>query len=537
MSRGCFMGCSAWLPAYAGGAYYHSRIPLTPEPTGRPVTTKHYRLEFVLFLLALALLSSNVLLFTVNVANPLIISDGWTFVDKVVRKSAEGHFAWQDIFFKRSAMDHSQPLRKLILLFHYRYFDLDFSIEAIAGLLFGFLNIALLWGVARHGRGDTRPSAGELLGFAALAAVYFSLNATTVYSYPLMTLSYSSHTFILMMLVCAWFALANPRWNLVLLLAAAALAMNVVADDTGIIVTIACLLVILLQVFRGAPRRRALHVAMVVAGACVAYNIGYDMLLPQPQGAGGKLDFAGLLGRYSQAWQLSIPFTASVVHLIHLREWFGAGAGIAAGLIAIVVMAAHGWFWWKALTGPRNLASFVAIALMLMFYGLVAGILLGRVGAKGVMYLWQPRYTLLYEWNIVALLLMALAQFRPAVSMASSTSPSGAAVAGAIPERALMSASALLLVLQVPLSVDGWQHVRPIQVYQQRMATKIGSLALDADPSPTRCMPQMVVCHFPESRRKELMRFLEGNQLNLFSPSFQKRHQLYPGPGATTPSR
>ena len=501
------------------------------------MTPKHHRLEFVLFLLVLALLSSNALLFTVKVANPLVISDGWTFVDKVVRKSAEGHFAWQDIFFKRSAMDHSQPLRKLILLFHYRYFDLDFSIEAIAGLLFGFANIGLLWGIARHGRGDTRPSASELLGFGALTAVYFSLNATAVYSYPLMTLSYSSHTFILMMLVCAWFALVSARWHVVSLLAAAALAMNVVADDTGIIVTIACLLAILLQVFRGAPRRRALLVAVVVAGACVAYNIGYDMLLPRPQGAGGKLDFAGLLGRYSQAWQLSIPFAASIVHLTHLREWFGTGAEVAAGLIAIVVMAAHGWFWWRALTGSRNLASFVAIALMLMFYGLVAGILLGRVGAKGVMYLWQPRYTLLYEWNIVALLLMALAQLRSTAWMARPANRHGVAVAGAIPARVMMTASVLLLVLQVPLSLDAWQHVRPIQAYQQRMAVRIGRLALDPGNDPGRCMPQMVVCHFPESRREELMRFLEGHQLNLFSPTFQRRHQLYPGPGAIPPSR
>jgi len=76
-------------------------------------------------------------------------------------------------------------------------------------------------------------------------------------------------------------------------------------------------------------------------------------------------------------------------------------------VIAIVVIAAHAWFWRSALVGRRNLASFVAVALMLVFYGLVAGILLGRVGANGMLYLWQPRYTLIYAWNIVALLLMA----------------------------------------------------------------------------------------------------------------------------------
>jgi len=491
----------------------------------------------MLFLVALAVLASNAILFASRVANPLIVSDGWAFVDEVVRKTAEGNFALQDLFFKRGALDHSQPLRKLVLLFHYRYFDLDFSIEAVTGLLFGLLNIVAFWWIAREGRRGSRPSASELLGFTALAAVYFSLNASVIYSWPLMTLSYSTHSFILAMLVSAWFALADARGRSMLLLAATSLLMNLVADDTGIIVTIACLLVILLRALQGTPVRRALLVATIVAGACVAYNVGYAMLLPQPQASGAKLDWAGLLGRSSQAWQLSIPFTASIVHITHLQEWFGAGAEVAAAVIAIVVIAAHAWFWRSALVGRRNLASFVAVALMLVFYGLVAGILLGRVGANGMLYLWQPRYTLIYAWNIVALLLMALAQARSVGPAMNSMAPSRAGATDALPARTLMAASALLLGLQVPLSMDGWQHVRPIQVYQQRLAAQIGRLALDPGKAPGRCMPQMVVCHFPESRREELMRFLEGNHLNLFSPSFQRRHHLYPGPEAIPPSR
>src|SRR3546814_18804286 len=80
------------------------------------------------------------MLFPARVANPLVASDGWAFVDGVVRKAAEGNFEWQDLFFKRGALDHSQPLRKLSLLFHYRFFDLDFSIDAIAGVSFAIVS-------------------------------------------------------------------------------------------------------------------------------------------------------------------------------------------------------------------------------------------------------------------------------------------------------------------------------------------------------------------------------------------------------------
>src|SRR3546814_14806596 len=123
------------------------------------------------------------MLFPAKVANPLVASDGWAFVDGVVRKAAEGNFEWQDLFFKRGALDHSQPLRKLSLLFHYRFFDLDFSIDAIAGVSFAIVNVAILWWVARSGRRGMPPSASEYFAFTALAAVFLSLTATVVFRY------------------------------------------------------------------------------------------------------------------------------------------------------------------------------------------------------------------------------------------------------------------------------------------------------------------------------------------------------------------
>src|SRR3546814_7478672 len=118
------------------------------------------------------------MLFPARVANPLVASDGWAFVDGVVRKAAEGNFEWQDLLFKRGALDHSQPLRKLSLLFNYRFFALDFLLDAIAGVSFAIVNVALLWWVARSGRRGIPACSSEYFALMGLETVYFSLDET-----------------------------------------------------------------------------------------------------------------------------------------------------------------------------------------------------------------------------------------------------------------------------------------------------------------------------------------------------------------------
>jgi hypothetical protein len=483
------------------------------------------------WLLALVVvIGLNALLFTTRAANPLIVSDEWSFVDEVVRPVPEGGFDVADLFFKRSALDHSQPLRKLVLLFHYRYFDLDFSIAAVVGLAFAFCNLALFWLAARPPPG-ARLGAGHALGFAALAAVYLSLNAPVVFNWPLLTLAYSSHTFMILLFLAAWRALGGSGWRSLAVVFLAALAMAIVTDDTGLVATIALVVAVALAVLRGgtSPRRGA-GVAALAGAAYATYAVGYAWLVPgtagAPGGAGpgfGEL-FARLLQFRDEAWQMLVtPLVAPVAHRLHLRSWVGGDAAWLETGIAVVALACHGWFWWRALRGRWNLAGFVATCLMLLFYGLVAGLLLGRISGFGPGYLWQPRYAVIYAWGLVALLLMALGQLGAREPHARSA-----------PERAraghfgLAAAAALLLGLQVPLSLHAWDALRYTRKYQERLALQMGALARQPARTPAPCLPQLTVCRFPEAQRVRLMRFLHQNQLNLFSPRFQARHRLYP---------
>ena len=492
-------------------------------------------LPAALFGALLTLIGLNALLFAVKSVNPLIASDAWHVVDTVLRQAHAGQFDIGDLFAKRGGFDHSQPLRKLILLFHYHFFDLDFSIEAVIGVVAAFLNLAVLWLMVR-GRGLHAAAASplQMLGFAALAAVYLSLNSPIVFSWSLVTLNYTTHTFLLAFFASAWWAMQGGGRGRLLMVFASALAMDVVGDDTGLIATLAVCVPIALAALTLGRRRRAIEIAAIALAAYLVYKIGYTMLVPSPAGHASRTGLAigemlrDLGQQAGDSWKwIALPLTASVIHRSQLREWLGPDTSGVEVAIALLVVAGHAWFWWRALRGRQGLAGFVAIALMMLFYGLVAGMVLARVSVQGADYLWQPRYALIYEWNMVALLLLALDQvgIEPeSRGSASLPAPAPGRRSGLV---VAVVATALLL-LQVPLSLTSWGSVRYLSAYQQRMALQMGELARDPAHVPATCAPALVVCRYPPAKRLQVMQFLRANRLNLFSPGFQARNRLYP---------
>lgn len=486
----------------------------------------------VVFLGLLVAIAVNALLYAAKAANPLIASDGWYFLDAVVRKAARGDFMLGDLFLKRGALDHSQPLRKLILLFHYRYFDLDYSIEAIIGVLAAFLDVGILWLMVRPKQGlpdSRRPLL--MMAFCAMVAIYLSLNSAVVFNWPLLTLAYTSHVFVLAYLWLAWVALKEPRRLALLALFASAFVMDVVADDTGLVATIAASMAVALA---GMRERRWFEGAKVIAAmlaAYLAYALMFALVTTSPApgnevaslGTGNMLaglrnHSDGLLGSFA------VPLVASIAHRMQLKVMLGPDTAAAETLIALVLALAHAWFWWRAVRGRVNLPAFIATALMLLFYGLFAGMLIARVSMHGVDYLWQPRYVLIFEWNVVALLLMAIAQYCLADDTGTLPRNRGDMVGRAV----LACACALLLLLQLPLSYNTWTGLKFVSVYQQRMAAQLGAVAAHPDDMSLACAPMLKVCNYQPKRRAEVMHFLEERRLNIFSPAFRARNRLYP---------
>ena len=479
-----------------------------------------------LLIAILVAIGANALLYACKTANPLIGADAWYFVGTTIRNAAEGHLGLGDLFAKRSAFDHSQPLRKLVLLFHYRFFDLDFSIEAIVGVLAAFANLGIMWQIVRPGRHSAHHAVAGC-AFAAIAAVYLSLNASVVFDWPLLTLAFTGHAFVLCFLLACWWAFHGIGARRLALLAIAAFAMDVVVDDTGLVATIAAALAVVLAGLREGGWRRAWPVILTVSATYLAYALGRHWTI-DPTTAPGNLARADVGALMQSLWRhmdgarsaLLAPFSSAVVHPVQLRSMLGQRAQAVGVAIGLASLAAHAWFWWCAWRGRRNRAAFVATALMLLFYGLVAGILVVRVSTHALAYLWQPRYVVIYQLSILALLMMGISQLGEA-------DEAPAARRRTWPAATLACVAIALLALQVPLSQHSWSGVRYRNANQQRAALALGTLGRRA---AHRELSAEVLedCRIHVQCRAEIARFLKANRLNIFSPAFQARNRLYP---------
>lgn len=500
-----------------------------------------------IFVGVLAVVAGNALLYVSKAANPLIAADDWYYLDAIVRKAAAGELSFGDLFIKRSLLDHSQPLRKLVLLFQYHYFDLDYGIGGVIGVSAAFLNLGLIWRLVRPSGIPARNHGLLLLSFAAMASVYLSLNSPIVFSWPLLTLGYTSHFFILCFLLATWSAYRDPRtWRLCGLIVFSML-LDMVADDTALIAIIASMIALLMCARR---QQRWRHAAAVIAISIASYA-AYLILrwLSGADAAGvaaaqaiaasggvvpktpGMLDLlAGLRSHAGQIPEALIaPLVASVVHRFQLRAWLGPDTAQVELTIAGLLTLAHGWFWWHALRGRENSTTYVATSLMLLFYGLVAGLLIARISQHGVVFMWQPRYVLVFEWNIIALVLMAIGQIciatpnRRAVRAAPSSARGAAAGQGIV-----AISAALLLLLQIPLSHNSWNRYKYSSVSQQRSAMRMGKMAANPAEVLQYCARKPGSCRYGPKQRVEALMFLKQNHLNIFSPTFRARNRLYP---------
>ena len=471
---------------------------------------------FILFGLLVAMAAANALAYAASTANWVPTSDNWFYLDRIVHAYAHGQFSFDELLVKRGAFDHSQPLRRLLLLANYEWFDIDFRVEAIFAVLVGILDVLLRWFCLRREFHAGMPVTG--LVFAALAAVYFSLSAPVVFTWSLLTLSFTSQFFMLLWLLACWAVLEEPSRGRTAILLASTFVFGVVADDTALVAVIAGVIAGLVHGWRGQAWKPAAHLVGASVAGIVGYLAFYHAVAPPTPGETLKgIEGAGLLGSLGDAWQwVVVPLVSGLVHKAMLRAWFGASAEGIVVLVAVVSIFAHLWFWKQVLVGARNRSAFIATVLMLLFYGLAAGIVIGRVSVFGVDYLWQPRYAIVYRWHVVALLVMLVAQ-------APSWRSGGVAV------RVAALAATLLLALQVPIGIAAWNSAKYTRNAGDRMAAQVLELGRSSDAQPMPgCAKQLTVCRFDDAQRLRIIGFLRSQRLSVFSEEVRERNG-YPG--------
>jgi hypothetical protein len=478
----------------------------------------------VLAWLAVALIMLNTLCFVLRVASPVVRDDDWYFLDVFLRKAIDGGLSVGDFFIKRYGSDHAQPLFKLEMLLEWRYFDLDFAVGSILGVIAAAVCAVIYYRIIVAERHGDRSDVTRYLAWASICAVLISLNGGGgSWTWPLVALENVTSMIILLFMLVVWHSHRSQRY---IGLAIATLFLCISSDDSALIAVIATVLALLLaQLCDRTQRRRSTWKILAVIGVCtVVVRIGYAYA-PVVGGTPSMsiLSNMGLLhDRFVQkgwwmwaALPLTLPvYTQSPFGFIGADGWV-----VVQVVMAVILLTAHLWFWGAAFRTEYSRLVFVAVCLMILSYGWVAGIILGRVTIYGNNYLNEPRYLLLYGGHLIALLLLWASSSRlmPRLSGWRRALGSSAPAAGCV----------ILLLGQIPLSIHAW-GLRPYEwIYYVQMAHQINDLAKDP-VHPANCVPELPICGWPLEKRRELTRLLSENRLNVFSPKVQRWHSYLP---------
>jgi hypothetical protein len=465
----------------------------------------------------------NAWTFSYATSIPLVQSDAWIFLDTYVRKYLEGDFGWRDFFLQGHSSDTNLPLHKLVLLFHINHFSMDFKVEGLIGAASG-IGLVLLLAAAAAGPNPSRWNVAGYALLAWLALVILSLNSSNVYTWPLATMWFLNVLLVTVYLVI----MARPGmspWTA----AATTVVLGLLLDEVALVAVLSAVAALMMVRDATSWRSRAKRAAAALAGlvlvrsAYALFNAFHGVAADPATGAGLLQGLAALVSPDGLR-MLLLPLGDSLIHLHARQDWFASGHQAVGYALGAVLLAAHFAFWWIALAsrGPLSAADArlrrVAVALMLVFYGTLAGIMLQRVPVFGLEYVHQPRYVLFYHLNLAALGLMAFSWYRAGIERSVIRRLGGSALP------ALLIAMA---VLQWHLSVRSWQHAKHLSVYVEGVARTLGQLSIDPG-TDAACADILTVCDFPPQKRAQMLDLLVNYRLNVFNPGFQALYRLQP---------
>jgi hypothetical protein len=466
------------------------------------------------------LIFGNLFVFVMRCANPVLMADDWYFLDVFVRKAIDGSPHFADFFVKRVSGDHSEPFIKMVLLWCLREFDLDISFEAVIGVLVALGCVLLFRGlIFREGKSEAG-WAGHL-AWLAICAIIFSLNGIEIWAWPLNSAQYSSFILMPVFMWSVWRAYSRNEY---LLLAGVTFLLAFISDDNAVICIVATLGALGLYALLGkvTEKVRLVRIFAVVLLITLIVRVGY-LYAPLVGGTKAVPLADRLHSLYGQikAGQWPKWVETPMIWSIASRSFLPVGR---EGLFRVfeygflgLMLFLQCWFWLRAVRHDWNLLIFVSICLMLVTYGWMAGVLLYRVPEYGADYFKQDRYVRLYQFDLVALVLMWVGSVFGERSHANK-------------KKWLTRWGALaciaILALQIPLSVTAWAVVPYKQRYYQDLARQIYQLA--SNPSDAQvlenCNPQLAVCGYPFERRKDVLQLIRDNHLNIFSPRVLLAH-------------
>lgn len=463
--------------------------------------------RFVLMLIGFVLIL-NSFLFVVRTADPLLVQDGWYYLDVFLSKAIHGTLTLSDFFTRRGGYDHSQPFYKLIYLLELKYFRLDFLPQAVAGFI-AAIGIALVCFLAMiRGLVDKNGRFRTWIGFVVVLACVTSLNSTEIWTWPDVTMQYLCFFFVALFFYTA--VTVRSRHDLYKL-AVATIIITFVASDVAIIAVAAVVVVIFIEGYgrwrENVHRTGVLLVTFVLAELLLAW------LTPVVGGSSTNQGIGALVGKWNELWKwVVLPLAGSVVSAQNLASYFPNHMMRMQLSLAVALMLSHVVFWFAYFRSEKVAARSFAACLMLLFYGLVAGIVVGRVGYFGSEYLNSPRYILYYQFNLIALVIMWATWAHSARRIVSYA------------QLACVSAMLALLIVQVPLSEIAWRSAPYHRLAYNKIVSQIEAIRKDPAVTPPDCAPELPLCSMDSAHRKQAIDLIESAKLNLYSPEFRAMH-------------
>ncbi len=473
---------------------------------------------------------ANALLYTMWIANPVIRSDAWYFLNVFISKHLDGSLQWTDYFVKRGADDHSQPLHKLLLVLNTYWFALDFRYEAVVGFIgmvvCCFCLIAIALGAVQR-----RLQPGEVCLVSLIPLLLFSLNSMENYAWSLVILFYVVLPLALLLFSSSY--RPGGVWRLATIFFATVICL-IVMDNGGLLVGLAAIAALILEALRGSEWRSAVVRMLPIVAGIVLYRWAYALIIQAfpPEASDQSMGILNVLVAHGdQAWKWAVfPAAASVVHLDSFVAVIGHLGHPLMVAVGLMIAALHVAFWvsvWRTPAG--RYATFMAVCLMLFVYSATAGIVVVRVPTHGWNYLLQHRYVASYQLANIALVLQWLSARNSGVDATPSRMDGRRTHLRRLLPVATLTAVALL---QFGLSLRAWHQGRYIRAYNQAMAQTLFCLASHPDIEVPVCQPLHPVCGWQPEIRNRLVGLLKDHQLNVFSQDFQLRHGMQPNPNA-----
>lgn len=448
--------------------------------------------------------------------NPVVMSDGWYFVDAWLIPWQDGSFGLADLWAKRHG-NHAQPFAALLFLANAHWLGLDMAAETVVAIAFAATFCVLLDRVARRDA-HALPRTTRAWFLAAIVCIVFSINANDKIAWSIVGLFYLGHCLGLLFLC----VVANQREALQpVALFAAALGLCVAIDTTGLLWCAASIACLVATLPRATPTERRRHLASIglVALALAVYLPAYRWLAPPADGPEMPpiaSALSSLAAQAGESWKALLPFGAAYARSERLALLLGDGpARVATFALVALGVVCHVWMWRQAFVARANRGVFLACGLALYAYGTIAGILLQRVPLQGWDYLLQPRYGVFYDFLVLA----------PMLAWACRPSP-----AQASDRRARLVGPAVFLLLPCVLAL-GWMRIGRIetpwiQAYNEDIARDTWALVLDPETLPEDCNPFVSICGWDLATRRRLVAALADHELNLASRTFRERHDL-----------